>query len=98
MRHTLCAFIALIAQTDSITIEAEADLEDINVYYDYDGSDSGYAVHLETGMYGEGSEFAYKDDVEIHLDGSCPECKSKMFYMVPDAPPEDDGVTWLDPY
>ena len=68
------------------------------MFYDYEGSENEYAVHVETGMYGEGSEFAYKDDVDIHLDGACPDCKSKQFYMVPDDPPEEDGVTWLDPF
>ena len=98
MRHNLYALAALVTNANALDLSAEVDLEDLNVYFDYPGTDAEYAVHLESGMYGEGSEFAYGDDKDIHLDGSCPDCKSKQFYSIPDDPPEEEGVTWRDPF
>ena len=98
MGHNFAALFALLAGANALTIGAEVEAEDLNVYYDYEGDDKSYAVHLETGMYGEGSEFAYEGDIDIHLDGTCEDCKSKKFYGIPDEPPEEEGVTWRDPY
>ena len=48
-------------------------------------------------MYGDGSKFAYNSNQEVHLDGKDQESSSKRFYKVPDNPPDEDGIKWLDP-
>ena len=66
--------------------------------YDYEGTDAEYGIHVESGMYGGGSKLAYDEDHEIHLDGTKQDSTSKLFYGVPDTPPEkDEGIEWLDP-
>ena len=107
MRHTLSAFLAffLAKNIDSLSIETETftkveagiDSQDITLLYDYEGTDREYGVHVESGMYGRGSEFVYDEDHVIHLDGSQQDSHSKRFYKVPDTPPEHEGIQWLDP-
>ena len=103
MRYTAPTVLATVfSHVDALSIGLETELEDITVLYDFEGTDMEYGVKLQSGMYGNGSDFMYQDDQEIHLDGQAVG-KSKMFYDVPDTPPDDkdtdeDGVQWLNPY
>ena len=100
--------VSLLFQTNALSIgveteveaetEAELDAENIKVFYDYEGTDGEYVVELESGMYGDGSEFAYKKDWEIHLDGKNKDSSSKVFYQVPDSAPQSGDVEELDPF
>ena len=70
----------------------------MTVLYDYEGTDSEYGVRIESGLYGRGSDFAYDEHREIHLDGAKQSSSSKNFYGVPDTPPDQEtGIAWLDP-
>ena len=56
-------------QISNLTHSVTIGTRDVTLLYDFEGTDSHYGVHVESGMYGKGSKFAYKKDQEIHLNG-----------------------------
>ena len=101
MKNTITVVLLFVTEiyfSVALSISTEISVEDLTILYDYEGTDAEYGIHIESGMYGDASKFAYPGDHEVHLDGQKQTSTSKQFYGVPDTPPEsDEGIEWLDP-